>query len=160
MDVIFYHKTPNILLTKVIMTSKQQLTETCLPKLFINSVCFITVTIYYCWACLQISLYKIVLVRHLILRVHFTAFILRSATAPAVAGIPGPRFHNLELDRSVMMVSLYNNSTVLNHYTVDTLQRTVIDLRLKTQVETLGTLTIYNRNLHCYFLLWAFKLPR
>jgi hypothetical protein len=43
-------------------------------------------------------------VRHLILRVHLTAFIHRSATAPAVAGIPVRRFHNLELDRSVMMV--------------------------------------------------------
>lgn len=52
------------------------------------------------------------LVRHLILRVYVTAFFPRSATAPAVAGIPVRRFHNPELDRSVMMVSVYRNSTV------------------------------------------------
>lgn len=121
---------------------------------------FTIVAIYYCWACLQISLYKTVLVRHLILRVPFTTFIVSSAIAPAVAGIPVLRFHNQEPDRSVMMVSLYSNNTVLSHYTVDTLQCTVTYLRVENYVETLGTLKMYTTNLHSYCLLSAFKLPR
>ena len=71
-----------------------------------KSVSNTTVTIYYCRVCFQISLHKILLVRHLILRVPCTAFIRRSATAPAIVGIPVRRFHNPELHRSLMMMSV------------------------------------------------------
>lgn len=152
MKVIFYHKTPNILLTTIIMTWKRQLTEDLFNKLFIKSVIITTVTIYYCRVCFQISPQKTGLVRHLILRVPFTAFIHRSATIPAVAGTPDRRFHNPELHRSFMMLSVYRNSTVFSHYTVDILQVTVIYLRVENQLETLGVLTVYTKILHCYCL--------
>lgn len=117
-----------------------------------KSVSITTVTIYYSRACFQISVQKTGLVRHLILRVPFTAFFHRSATVPAVVGIPGRRFHNPELHRGVMILSVYRNSTVFSHYTVDTLQLTVIHLRVENQLETLGVLTMYTKILHCYCL--------
>ena len=135
MKVIFYHKIPNILLTKTIKTRKRQLTEDLLNKLFIKSVNITTVTIYYCSACFQISVQKTGLVRHLILRVPFAAFIHKSATVRGVACIPGRRFHNPELHRSVMMLSVYRKSTVFSHYTVDTLQLTVMYLRVENYEE-------------------------